>query len=284
MLFRSLKMALVGVLRLFKPRERFSILAMDRIAPRVVRIRLAPASGSLRPYLAGQFLFIRLDIPGLPRRTKPFTISNPPGDRYLEIMVKGSDDWTLSLYDLSEAFPGFHGNHPVPRSGKPGFPDGKLGMERPAPGVSWQAWLDYPYGSFTTKGADDGPWVFLAAGIGITPFLALAGNRLRDDARILILWAAHNRDELAGFDRLAAINARRPSVRLIPVLGHDPLWSGRQGRLDRRALEELAARELADPEARYWICCPAPLRRSLVKTLKSLGVQGKRIRWEVFCQ
>jgi ferredoxin-NADP reductase len=146
------------------------------------------------------------------------------------------------------------------------------------------AWLDYPYGSFTTDGADTGPWVFLAAGIGISPFLAMASDKLRDDARVLILWAARTRDDLAGFEELAALNARRPSIRMIPVLGHDPLWSGRHGRLDRQTLEELASRELADPEARYWICCPAPLRKALVKALKNLGVPGKHIRCEVFSQ
>jgi predicted ferric reductase len=210
----------------------------------------------LCPYRAGQFLFIRFDIPGLPRSEHSFTIANPPGSSILEIMVKGTTDWTLALYDRAEAFPG--------------------------PGSPWQAWLDYPYGSFTTKGAAPGPWVFLAGGIGIAPFLAMAGDALRDDARILILWAAANRDELAGYEHLSAINARRASVRLIPVLAHDPLWTGRQGHLDRQALVDLAGQELADPESRYWICCPAPLRRSLVQALKSLGVPGKHIRYEVF--
>ena len=242
--------------RLFRSRERFRVMAMDRIAPRVVRIRFSPESGPLRPYRAGQFLFVRFDIPGLPQRTRPFTISNPPGDSFIEILIKGTDDWTLALYDRAEGF---------------------LGRGSP-----WLAWLDYPYGVFTTEGAGAGPWVFLAAGIGIVPFLAMAGDRLRDDARILIVWAAHNRDELAGFEQLSAINTRRPSIRMVPVLAHDPLWTGRQGKLDRQALEELAGRELADPEARYWICCPVPLRRSLVKALKSLGVPGKHIRCEVF--
>jgi len=251
------------VIRLFKRRGCFRIVAMEKTAPRVVRIRLAPVSGGVRPYLAGQFLFIRFDIPGLQRSEHPFTISNPPGDTCLEIMVKGSTDWALALYDRSAAFPLL-----APRRG---------GAIQP-----WLAWVDYPYGSFTTEAAAEGPWVFLAAGIGITPFLAMAGDRLRDDARVLILWAAANRDELAGYEQLSAINARRPSVRLVPVLSHDPLWTGRQGHLDRQALEDLAGRELADPAASYWICCPAPLRRTLVKALKSLGVPGKRIRCEVF--
>ncbi|OHD82925.1 MAG: hypothetical protein A3J97_01820 [Spirochaetes bacterium RIFOXYC1_FULL_54_7] len=241
-------------MRLFKPRNRFGIVAMDRIAPRITRIRLAPESGKVRPYLAGQFTFIRFDIPGLPSKDHPFTISNPPGGSFIEIMVKGTDVWTLDLYDQAENFPGV--------------------------GEAWKAWVDYPYGDFSTERAGAGPWVFLADGIGITPFLAMAGGRLSDDARILILWAAYNRDELAGFEELSAINARRPSIRMVPVLGHDPIWTGRRGQLDRQALEDLAGRELADPETRYWISCPASLRRDLVKILKNLGVSRRRIRYE----
>jgi ferredoxin-NADP reductase len=245
------------VKRMFRPRERFRIVAMESLAPRVARIRLEPESGSVRLYYPGQFLFVRFTIPGLPGREKAFTISNPPGSRFLEVMVKGINDWTLALYDKAKVFPG------------------QIGQ---APGMPWTALVDYPHGNFTTENASPGPWVFLADGIGIVPFLAMAGSRLRDDARILILWSASNRDELAGFDELSAINARRSSIRLVPVLDHDPMWTGRRGLLDRQALEELAGSELADPETRYWICCPAPLRLSLHKALKSLGVSHKRIR------
>ena len=239
---------------------------MDRMAPRVVRIRLVPESSVVRPYRAGQFLFIRFDIPGLQHKEHPFTIANPPGGSFIEILVKGTDVWTLALYDQAENFPKTQSS--------------QHGSEQPGAGKTWLAVLDYPYGSFTTKDADGGPWVFLAEGIGITPFLAMAGGRLRDDARILILWAAYNRDELAGIEELSAINARRPSIRLVPALGHDPMWTGRRGQLDRQSLLDLAGREIADPRTCYWICCPTPLRIVLVKALKSLGIHRKHIRYE----
>lgn len=277
------------IYRVFRSRERFRIMAMDRIAPRVVRIRFSPESGHLRPYRAGQFLFVRFDIPGLPQRTKSFTISNPPGESFIEILIKGTDDWTLALYDRAESFPGpqnkpsGHQNRQPGRQGShPGFQGSHPGPEGQTSVSPWLAWLDYPYGAFTTEGAGAGPWVFLAAGIGIVPFLAMAGDRLRDDTRVLILWAAHNRDELAGFEQLSAINTRKPSIRMVPVLAHDPLWTGRQGHLDKQTLLDLAAAELADQRTCYWICCPAPLRRSLVTALKSLGVPGKHIRCEEF--
>lgn len=260
---------------------------MDRIAPRVVRVRLAPVTGSLRPFLAGQFLFIRFEIPDLPRRTQSFSISNPPGDYFIEILVKGTTDWTLALYDLAEAFPGPRGSQTDLRGKPAGSLDNQLKPQGSQPVLrewtapqAWLAWVDYPYGGFTCEGAGTGSWVFLAAGLGIAPFLAMAGDRHRDDARILILWSAYNRDELAGFDQLSSINARRSSIRMVPILDHDPMWTGRRGQLDRQALEDLAGRELADPQSRYWISCPAPLRQSLVKALKNLGVSRKRIRFQ----
>jgi ferredoxin-NADP reductase len=259
--------------RLIKPRERFRIVAMDNLAPRVLRIRFEPASGLVRPYRPGEFLFVRFDIPGLPHRDRPFTISNPPGSSCLEILVKGTDDWTLALYDRAEAFPEFQGNHR-------GIRGIRLGEKGQSTGAAWLAVLDYPYGNFTTEGAGTGPWVFLASGMGIAPFLAMAGGRLREDAQVLILWAADNRDELAGFEQLAAINARRPSIRIIPILGHDPMWTGRRGCLDRQALEDLAGRELADPQTRYWISCPAPVRAALVRILDNIGIPRKRIRYQ----
>jgi predicted ferric reductase len=244
---------------------------MDSLAPRVLKIRLVPESGLVRPYRPGQFLFARFDIPGLPYREHSFTITNPPGSNHIEVLVKGTDDWTLALYDRAVVFPEAQGKHRASRDNQSGA-NGQLAV------ADWHASLDYPYGSFTTDGAGTGPWVFLATGIGIAPFLAMAGASLRDDARVLILWAAENRDELAGFEQLAAMNARRPSIRIIPILGHDPMWTGRRGCLDRQALEDLAGRELSDPDARYWISCPAPVRAALVRILKNLGIPRKRIR------
>jgi ferredoxin-NADP reductase len=59
--------------------------------------------------------------------------------------------------------------------------------------------------------------VFIAGGIGIAPFLAMAADVARAGAkrRLLILWAAGTREDLAGLDELIALAKANPAIRTI---------------------------------------------------------------------
>jgi ferredoxin-NADP reductase len=272
---------------------RFSLPSMEAVAPRVVRLE-ASAQGEaawkrFATAVPGQFVFLRLRAPGLaqdpPSGFRPLSIAGiDKGERRLSFLVKGSGAWSLSLVDALPGFPKELKRSSAGRVAKdPGGGRDACGA-RP-----WSVDLDGPYGRFTLRdatprGCEAGPLVFIAGGIGIAPFLAMAEEVARADAkrRLLILWSAGTREDLAGLDGLIGLAKASPAIRTVPILAHDPLWEGRKGHIDEAALSDLAGAELTDPAASFWLCAPAGLRARLLKSLKAAGVPRRRIRVENF--
>ncbi len=92
---------------------------------------------------AGQFAFVKLDIPGM-SEPHPFTIASPPDNDRLEFYIKHLGDWSAKL------------------------PDTDL--------VGCAAHIEGPYGLFEPQGRADQPVLWVAGGVGITPFLAAIGG------------------------------------------------------------------------------------------------------------
>lgn len=267
---------------LFCRRERLALSALKAVAPRVALIEAsAPSEAAWLRFAAaepGQFAFLRLLAPGLPSGFRPLSIAGiDRAARRLRFLVKGRGAWSLALYDASPAFAAAN-----PRAGdRLASPAGKADP--------WLVELSGPYGRFTLRhstprGCEGGPLVFIAGGIGIAPFLAMAAGLARGGAkrRLLILWAAGTREDLAGLDELIALAKANPAIRTIPILAHDPLWEGRTGHIDEAALVDFAGAELADPAASFWLCAPKPLRSAALKALRAQGVARRRIRVESF--
>jgi ferredoxin-NADP reductase len=255
---------------------------MEAVAPRVVRLDARACDEAAWKRFAkavpGQFVFLSLRAPGLRPSARTLSIAGiEREDQRLSFLVKGTGSWSLALYDALPRFPAH----------------AKLaGAKRGSTEASDRAWfvdLAGPYGRFTLRastprGCEGGPLVFIAGGIGIAPFLAMATELARDvkKRRLLILWAAGTREDLAGLDGLIALAKANPAIRTVPILSHDPMWEGRKGHIDEAALAELAGAELADPAASFWICAPKALRISLLKAFKARGVSRRRIRIESF--
>jgi ferredoxin-NADP reductase len=142
-----------------------------------------------------------------------------------------------------------------------------------------------PAGKFTLDGADTRPAVFLAGGIGITPFVSMlrhaAHSRL---ARDLWLFYSNRRPEDAAFlDELAALPQRNPRYRFVGTMVEMAKsvrpWSGETGFLDRVMLE----RHLKDLSACvYYVAGPPGLVEAMQKMLTDGGVKDEAIRTDEF--
>jgi ferredoxin-NADP reductase len=130
---------------------------------------------------------------------------------------------------------------------------------------------DPPEGDFCVDDLSK-PLVFIAGGIGITPFRAiLLDLEHRQQAfQIQLLYA--NRGEDAVFrGELDSLAKRRPSLRICYYIGDD--------RLDAKGIQR-AAPEL-DPH-RFYVSGPEPMVESFDKILKELGVPEKEIENDFF--
>jgi ferredoxin-NADP reductase len=142
-----------------------------------------------------------------------------------------------------------------------------------------------PAGKFTLDGTDVRPAVFLAGGIGVTPFVSMlrdgAHSRL---ARDLWLFYSNRRPEDAAFlDELAALPNRHSRCRFVGTMVEmdksSRPWTGETGFLDRAMLE----RHLKSLAAHvYYIAGPPGLVEAMQKMLTDAGVAPSAIHTDEF--
>lgn len=207
----------------------------------VVEMTLRPEKCAMR-WRPGQFAFVSALDAGM-SEAHPFTMASAPRpDGVVNFSIKALGDWTRRL----------------PR--------------RLAAGQRLR--VEGPYGRFVfRKGVRRQVW--LAGGIGITPFLAWA-EALTDADRqdISLVWVVTTQTEAFAADRLIAIAARHPNLTMHVVA------SVEDGRLTAQRLTQLTPFPVRESELFY--CGPAGLRNAIVSGLQAMGQSPRRLHHEVF--
>jgi len=208
--------------------------------PACTIVDLEPTGGGItaRP---GSFAFVKFSTKGL-GEPHPFTISQVRADGGIQFSIRGLGDFTRKLRD--------------------------------AIAVGDGARVEGGYGRFDyRRGGSKQVWV--AAGIGITPFLAWADHLKAEGAGdIRLIYCVRNAEEAVSLERLRAAEARVPSFHLTL---HQ---SDTDGRFDAAKLVEYLTFDIA--EASLWFCGPAPMREGLIKGLKANGKSPRSVHFERF--
>src|SRR5262249_27355722 len=140
-------------------------------------------------------------------------------------------------------------------------------------------------GSFTLHKNADKPAVFLAGGIGITPFLSVARQADHDRlAHKLYFFDSSNRPEDAPFlDVLKDLEKTNPNFRFIGAMTDmsrsKKAWDGETRRIDKPMLSKYLS-DLQGPI--YYIAGPAAMVTSMRQMLVAAGVDEDDIRTEEF--
>lgn len=191
---------------------------------------------------AGQFAFVSFDIPGL-SETHPFTISSAPesGNRMLRFTIKPLGDYTRRL--ASSARPG----QIVRVSG--------------------------PYGRFLRRpGAKAEVWI--AGGIGVTPFVAWAGALSDREPPIKLLYCVRKQAQPAHVGELEAAARRNPAFSL------EIVDTSKGPRLTAGQVAEAAGVPIRDVQV--FFCGPAGMRDELREGLLALGLPRRQFHHEEF--
>ncbi len=132
---------------------------------------------------------------------------------------------------------------------------------------------------------DARPVVFLAAGIGITPFVSMLRQAARDEStrRIVLVYSNRRPEDAAYLDELERAPSRLPGFRLVATMtGLEKSarpWHGERGRIDR----EMLARATGDVIApTYYIAGPPAMTGALGTMLAEAGVAAADIRTDEF--
>lgn len=145
--------------------------------------------------------------------------------------------------------------------------------------------VEGPGGSFTLHKNATKPAVFLAGGIGITPFLGTVRQAAKDKPpQPLYLFYSNRRPEDAPFlDLLTALPAENPNFHFIATMTamakSRRQWAGEKGVIDREMVLRQVP-ELVGPI--YYIAGPPAMVAAMRQMLASAGVDEDEIRTEEF--
>jgi predicted ferric reductase len=146
-----------------------------------------------------------------------------------------------------------------------------------------RVYLDGPHGVFSMDRRQAPGYVFIAGGVGVTPFVSmLTTMKERGDVRPVTLFYASPRwDEVILRDQLAELDAALPNLTVVHVLSRpDPGWAGESGRITA----ELLRRHLPPQFRRYehLICGSTQMMDAMEDALVEVGVPPSRISSERF--
>lgn len=218
----------------------FTIEAVNALE-RATEIVLKP-KGDMMTFKPGQFAF--LEIQGKEwNEAHPFTISSAPAENRLRFTIKVLGDWTRKVREELK-------------------PGGDVIVRG-------------PYGRFNSENISSKKQVWIAGGIGVTPFLSMVRAMNAGDERdIQFVYASRNCEEALFLDELQSRTADLGNISLHPLFSDQ----GEFARVD------VAKKKLSSPltEYEYFICGPKPMLDGLIRDLKKEGVPRTKIHTEAF--
>ena len=199
----------------------------------------------------GQFQFLRPHGRGIIAEEHPFSIaSSPAPDGQIRVTVKESGDFTSTIGRVES---------------------GDL------------ATVHGPFGRFSHVFHPSNDLVFIAGGIGITPFMSMLRymRDRRDTRRVLLVYANRTPADIVFRGELESMESGDfPTLKTIHILSEPtPDWVGHAGRLDLSSLEGFCG---GFSGKTFFLCCPPTMTAGLIRGLRKAGVGLGRIHTDYF--
>jgi ferredoxin-NADP reductase len=141
--------------------------------------------------------------------------------------------------------------------------------------------VEQPKGSFVLPEDTSKQYVFVAGGIGITPFRSML-RYIADkglDYDITLVYSNRDVESTAFLDELKELESVVPRCRVIFTMTDDPSWEGDKRMLDAEVLREL----LGDLESfHFMIAGPPPMAKSVEASLLEAGLSEGQVQSDSF--
>lgn len=225
--------------RFFIKKVTYMVTGVRKINDTIVELDMLPEAEPLK-FEPGQFIFISFkDRPDL-NETHPFSISSANTANDLKLTIKSLGDYTKTILELT-----------------------------PGAEVS----IEGPYGKFSYRNFANKSQVWIAGGIGITPFLSMAGTLSESDVSADLYYVVRSPEEAVYLDELTAMAAGNSKFRVFPV------FTKVQGRITADNIEKVSG-NLKTKD--FFLCGPPPMMGSFKRQLRHLGVAAEKIHSEEF--
>ena len=189
-------------------------------------------------YKSGQFIFLRFHNKELTKEPHPFSIASKSGNEILKVIIKKSGDFT-----------------------------GKLGSLKKDEKVS----VEGPYGKFNFRNFSSKEQIWLAGGIGITPFIGMIEELEEHPDYKVKMFYTFQENYVVDPEMLERIKGIK-NLEFIP-------WSSeKRGYISPK--DVLHGEKHQGKE--FLICGPPAFKEIMVKGLKKAGVKKEKMHEEVF--
>ena len=177
----------------------------------------------------------------MPKESHPFSIASNSNANEIKIVVKKLGDFTSKLGELN---------------------------------IGDRVYVEGPYGKFNFSKYKSKEQIWIAGGVGITPFLGMAADLFKErelKKNISLFYSAKDSQEFIGKNLFEFVASKIKNFKFV-------FWnSNEQGRF---SVKNIVISNLKDKE--FFICGPVKFKESIINQLKENGVKEKNIHEEVF--
>jgi ferredoxin-NADP reductase len=215
----------------------------------------SPDKDRFRGRMPGQFATIRIMGEDGWSEPHPFTISCSPEDEDLRLTIKRAGGFTRAIHNIE-----------------------------PGAEVRFQG----PFGAFLKDVDEQEEIVFIAGGVGVTPFLSALRHfrNIGADNRVTLFWANRTLDDAFGREELEEMT-REIDLRVIHVLSRaePPAHSEAGGKVrfeSGHITRDILQKHTVSPTASFYLCGPPGMQEFVLEELKHCGVDKEKVRREGF--
>lgn len=211
-----------------------------KLNPSTLEVTLKPKNEKAKQ-VAGQFTFVSFKGEKVLNESHPFTVSSSPKENNLRLSIKASGDWTKHLYqNLKE--------------GSEAHIEGCYGQMNYKDGGAKQIWI--------------------AGGIGVTPFLSWVRDFDDVDREIHFYYTARAESDALFWDEINAAAQKHKNFRAtLNVSAKDGSLSAERVIADTQ--EDITKKHI-------YMCGPVPMTEAFQKAFIERGVPANQIHFEEF--
>lgn len=227
---------------------RVTLAKVTQITPSIVMFSFAPTSDFR--YIAGQFIELTVphDNPDERGERRWFTLSSSPSDEFLTITTRFFGEQSSSFKQALYALP-----------------------------VGTELTMSEPMGDFVLPKNTEQKLIFVAGGIGITPYASMLKwlSAQEQSRSIKLLYAVRSEDDLI----YTEVIKNAPIHATLLVDNPSDAWGGERGKL---TADLVLGIEHPSPDTLIYLSGPEPLLEDLAKDLKAKGIAPRQIVTDFF--